>query len=301
MSTNLLLSIADIERETGISRDTLRVWEKRYGFPEPQRNQRNVREYSADQLERLRLIKQLIDSGIRPGKLATSDLQQLQKLLQHGEQKRELSDNVTGLLQILETGPRYGLLTQLEALLQQRGLREFLTGVLAPMNHAVGNAWFTGKIGILDEHHYVEQVRMVLFAALRNLPETPGKAKALLTTLPGEQHGIGLLMATCMLALEGVEVLMLGVQTPLEEIVRGAIKSECSIVGISCSEYMNRRTVASQLVRLRKLLPDTVTLWAGGGGINGIPAMPSGILLFSSLEQISAALHKPAECQEERK
>lgn len=289
------LTIADIERETGISRDTLRIWERRYGFPEPQRNQRGERNYSHEQLERLRLIRQLIDSGMRPGKLAGLDQQQLQKLLQNGEHKREVSDDIAELLQTLEAGSRYGLLTRLEALLQQRGLREFLTGVLAPMNRAVGEAWFTGRIGVLDEHHYVEQVRMVLFTALRNLPESQnGNTKALLTTLPGEQHGIGLLMATCMLALEGVEVLLLGVQTPLEEIVRGATISGCSIVGISCSEHMNRRTVATQLVRLRNMLPDTVVLWAGGGGVKSIPAMPPGILLFSNLEQISAALQKPA-------
>ena len=294
MNTDFL-NIGELEQQTGIHRDTLRVWERRYGFPEPQRNQRNERVYSADQLERLRLIKQLIDSGIRPGKLVTSDLQQLQQLLQDGNKKQEVSDEVKGLLQIVATGPRYGLLTRLEALLQQRGLREFLTGVLAPMNRAVGEAWFTGRIGVLDEHHYVEQVRMVLFTALRNLPESQnGNTKALLTTLPGEQHGIGLLMATCMLALEGVEVLLLGVQTPLEEIVRGASISGCSIVGISCSEHMNRRTVATQLVRLRNMLPDTVVLWAGGGGVKSIPAMPPGILLFSNLEQISAALQKPA-------
>ncbi|SJZ87825.1 DNA-binding transcriptional regulator, MerR family [Trichlorobacter thiogenes] len=287
-------SISDLERETGISRDTLRIWERRYGFPAPQRNQRSERNYSVEQLERLRLIKQLMDSGMRPGKLAILDLQQLSQITQQQRETQTVPRDVEELLQILATGPRYGLLARLEALLQQQGLRDFLIGVLAPMNHAVGEAWFAGRIGVLDEHHYAEQARMVLLTALRRLPQTPGNSRALLTTLPGEQHGLGLLMATCMLALEGVEVLLLGVQTPLEEIVRGAIEGECSIVGISCSEYMNRRTVATQLVRLRNLLPDTTVLWAGGGGIKGIPAMPTGIQLFSSLDQISTALQKSA-------
>lgn len=285
------LNIGELEQQTGIRRDTLRVWERRYGFPEPQRNQRNERVYNADQLERLRLIKQLIDSGMRPGKLVTSDLQELLQLLQGGNKKQEVSDEVKGLIHILETGPRYALLTRLETLLQQQGLRDFLTDVLAPMNHAVGDAWFTGRIGVLDEHHYVEQVRMVLLNALRSLPQTPENDRALLTTLPGEQHGIGLLMATCMLGLEGIEVQLLGVQTPLEEIVRGAVEGKCRIVGISCSEYMNRRTVATQLVRLRKLLPETISLWAGGAGSHGLPALPSGITIFSTLHQIPQKLY----------
>jgi len=301
VTSDRLFSITEIERETGINRDNLRVWERRYGFPVPQRNQRNERVYSADQLERLRLIKQLIDSGIRPGKLVTSDLQQLHQITHQQRETTSVPHDVEELLQIVATGPRYGLLARMEALLQQRGLRDFLVGVLAPMNHAVGEAWFTGRIGVLDEHHYAEQVRMVLLTALRRLPQTPENSRALLTTLPGEQHGIGLLMATCMLALEGIEVLLLGVQTPLEEIVRGAVEGECRIVGISCSEHMSRRTVATQLVRLRNLLPDAVSLWAGGGGIKGIPAMPAGVQLFSSLDQISTALQKSEKCQEKLK
>jgi methanogenic corrinoid protein MtbC1 len=39
----------------------------------------------------------------------------------------------------------------------------------------------------------------------------------LLTTLPGEPHGLGLLMAEAMLALEGCTCVSLGVQTPVLE------------------------------------------------------------------------------------
>lgn len=283
------LSISDLERETDISRDTLRIWERRYGFPAPQRNQRSDRNYSIEQLERLRLIKQLMDSGMRPGKLARLDLQQLSQITQQQRETQTVPHDVEELLQILATGPRYGLLARMEALLQQQGLRDFLIGVLAPMNHAVGEAWFAGRIGVLDEHHYAEQARMVLLTALRKLPQTPGNSRALLTTLPGEQHGLGLLMVTCMLALEGVEVLLLGVQTPLEEIVRGAIEGECSIVGISCSSYQQRRTISIQLVRLRSMLPAEINLWVGGSGSSNLPQMPKGITLFSSLDQISPA------------
>lgn len=292
MATKIQFSLTEMERETGISKDTLRVWEKRYGFPEPQRNQRGERSYSPEQLERLRLIKQLMDGGMRPGKLARLGLQQLRQMTRQARDTAELPDELQPLLEAVSRGPNQDLPVRLEALLQQRGLRDFLNGVLAPMNHAVGEAWFSGRIGILDEHYYSEQVRMVLTSALRNLPGKEGAPRALLTTMPGEQHSIGLQMAACMLALEGVEPLLLGVQTPLDEIARGATQGECSIVGVSCSEQMSRRTVATQLARLRNLLPGSVNLWAGGRGVNGIVAMPSGIQLFSSLDQISSVLQK---------
>ena len=48
-----MLHIAAVERETGIAKDTLRVWEKRYGFPQPRRDSTGDRVYDVDQVHRL--------------------------------------------------------------------------------------------------------------------------------------------------------------------------------------------------------------------------------------------------------
>ncbi|NCN23783.1 MAG: MerR family transcriptional regulator [Gallionella sp.] len=79
---NLVLnSIASVERETGIGKDTLRVWEKRYGFPIPARNARGERLYPAAQIEQLILVKRLLDKGIRPGKVVGLDCAALENML----------------------------------------------------------------------------------------------------------------------------------------------------------------------------------------------------------------------------
>ena len=62
------LNIAAVERETGLSKDVLRKWEIRYGFPAPQRDSLGERAYPADQVNRLRLIKRLMDAGMRPSR-----------------------------------------------------------------------------------------------------------------------------------------------------------------------------------------------------------------------------------------
>ena len=61
------LPIASVERETGLSKDTLRVWERRYGFPTPERDANGERLYAPFQVRRLAQIKRLIDRGHRPG------------------------------------------------------------------------------------------------------------------------------------------------------------------------------------------------------------------------------------------
>lgn len=287
---NTFFTISEIERETGISRDTLRVWERRYRFPLPERNQRSERLYTCEHLERLRLLKQLLDRGMRPGKLMGLAADQLRNLTRGTNEPVVLPDDVESLMGILTNGPHCALLPRMEELLQQYELRSFLTEVVAPMNVAVGDAWFTGRIGILEEHLYAEQIRRLLTRALDDLPRQEGCIRILLTTFPGEAHGIGVLMAACMLGLEGAEVLLLGVQTPLEEIVRGAIENRSNIVGISCSEHLGRRTCTVHLLRLRNLLPESIALWAGGSGVAAIRFLPGDIRLFTDLRQLPGAL-----------
>jgi DNA-binding transcriptional MerR regulator/methylmalonyl-CoA mutase cobalamin-binding subunit len=290
MISTTLFSIAEIVRETGISSDTLRVWERRYGFPVPLRNQRNERQYTHEQLSRLRLLKQLLDGGLRPGKIVTLDEQQLRRLTASISGTTATSADVEALLSVLTCGSRYTLLSRMEELLKQHGLRSFLTEVVAPMNQAVGDAWATGLLGVFDEHYYAEQVRRVLTSALADIPPGTGGLRVLLTTLPGELHGIGILMVACMLNLEGAQVLLTGVQMPLDEIVRGAVESGCNIVGISCSAHMGRRSIASQLVQLCKLLPGHIAIWAGGSGVRSLTFLQDRIRLFTDLEQIPGAI-----------
>ena len=69
IENNSFFPIGVVERDTGIGRDTLRVWERRYGFPRPVRNAKGERCYPEDQLRRLQRTRRLLDRGMRPGKL----------------------------------------------------------------------------------------------------------------------------------------------------------------------------------------------------------------------------------------
>lgn len=73
----ILAGISAVERDTGLSKDTLRMWERRYGFPDPQRDSLGERVYAAPQIEKLRVIKRLMDRGMRPGKLMRQSLEDL--------------------------------------------------------------------------------------------------------------------------------------------------------------------------------------------------------------------------------
>ena len=77
-----LLGITAVEQETGISKDTLRVWERRYGYPRPGRDPHGERAYPPEQVEVLRRIRRLMDQGARPGRIFAQGVEALEAL--HG-------------------------------------------------------------------------------------------------------------------------------------------------------------------------------------------------------------------------
>ena len=78
---SVLHPISLVERDTGITKDTLRIWERRYGFPLPERNEKGERLYPDEQVARLVTIRKLLDHGMRPGKVVPLGETELQRYL----------------------------------------------------------------------------------------------------------------------------------------------------------------------------------------------------------------------------
>ena len=97
-------SIAAVERDTGLSKDVLRMWERRYGFPLPERDANGERAYPAAQVERLRQIKRLMDQGHRPGKLLALPVEALAALAPRqtrSTRSEHVAEDVHGLEDLL--------------------------------------------------------------------------------------------------------------------------------------------------------------------------------------------------------
>lgn len=67
-------------RLAGLSAETLRVWERRYDLSDTERSTSGQRLYSAEQVRRLGMLKQLVDQGHAIGVLARLSIEQLQEL-----------------------------------------------------------------------------------------------------------------------------------------------------------------------------------------------------------------------------
>ena len=127
--------------------------------------------------------------------------------------------------------------------LARMGLSSFVVDGLAPLTVAIGDAWLCGGIAVYEEHLYSEAVQSVLRSGL--LPFQAGleasAPRVLLTTVPGEQHGLGLLMAEALMTVEACRCLSLGVQTPIDDIVAASRAHRIDVVALSFSESPARQ------------------------------------------------------------
>lgn len=287
-----LYNIAAVERDTGLSKDTLRVWERRYGFPTPVRDQHDERLYSTDQLEKLRLLRLLIDYGHRPGKIIKQSNVELAQLIASRAPEQTAPPEIAALLELLFKHDADGLRNALLQALMKQGLLRFVTETVAMLNHWIGEAWLAGKIAIFDEHLYSEQIQNILRNAIIAQPGRGSAPRVLLTSLPGEKHRIGLLMVEAVLVAEGGACVALGTETPVIDIKNAAPAYKVDVVALSFSSAFTQNAALAGLTELRALLPDSIEVWGGGGALARARKAPAGALLLRSFDDMRYALER---------
>lgn len=302
------VGITAVERDTGINKETLRVWERRYGFPTPARDAAGERLYPADQVQRLHLVKRLLDAGHRPGRVVAMPLEELTALLQPApavpgaEAAPELPE-VEACLGLLLRHDIDGLRRALSQTVLRRGLAGSVTEVFAPLIGRIGELWMAGRLQIFEEHLFSESLQLVLRQSIQALPahlQTSGP-RVLLTTLPGESHALGLLMAEALMTLEGALCLSLGVQTPPAQLPAAAAVHKADIVALSFSAQLAPRAVLDSLAALREQLPAAIEIWAGGSNrALKSSGHPPGVRCFDSLAAIAPAVAQWRELLESR-
>lgn len=269
------LSIGAVERETGLSKDTLRMWERRYHFPAPGRDEFGERIYPPEQVDKLRLIKKLMDHGYRPGKLMAADMETLHDMTRQQPSgdaphagMHEERDDLLHYVELCKAHRMQDLQRELTQCLLRTGIYRFAVEVLAPLTVLVGERWASGHLAVFEEHLYTEAVQAVMRNAIGAIPTASNGAAArpriVLTTIPHEPHGLGLLMSEAIFALEGAHCMSLGVQTPISEIAQAATMQAADIVALSFSASARSAQVIQALTDLRAQLPPAVEIWVGG-------------------------------------
>jgi len=267
------------------------MWERRYQFPSPLRDEHGERLYPHLQVEKLRLVKRLMDAGHRPGRLISCTLDELNALTLTCLARVDSAAPDCGAALRLVRGYQVADLRQhLTQTLMKQGLQRFVLDTVAPLNQLVGEAWMRGELAVYEEHLYTEQMQGILRTAICNMQQACKPPRVLLTSFPGEEHRLGLLMVEALLTVEGVTCIGLGNEIPLPEIVQAAFAHRADIVGLSFSGAFQTNAAVAGLKELRSNLSHGVAIWVGGGGMDRVRRPIPGVTVMRSLEDLLRGL-----------
>jgi DNA-binding transcriptional MerR regulator len=293
-----LWTIGAVSRNTGLSPHTIRAWQRRYGFPMPERKPSGHRLYSDSDVKRLRWIVEAIGLGHRAGQVVSLPDERLEKLVRKlrppSREDREAFDPLARLFELLR-GQHAEELSA--ALLQEAsilGPLNFLEQRAIPLTERVGDAWADGTIGVRHEHSFSERLGDVLRTLRLPYEQRAEGPRLLLTTFPGEPHGLGLQMAALVVALAGGRPDVLGTETPLPEIHLSWRTRRHDAIGISISSATGGAASHRELAKLRKGIPASVPIFAGGRGtadttpVDGVSTITDFGVLYDWVRRASA-------------
>jgi DNA-binding transcriptional MerR regulator/methylmalonyl-CoA mutase cobalamin-binding subunit len=280
-------SIKAASQATGLTVETLRAWERRYGIIEPKRDVSGHRIYTACDVSRLRRLRETTDRGHPIGKIAHLSNEDLTCLLDDRDADHPHRNAAQMLVaRILSSVERYlpeecdQSIAMAFALLPAC---EVIREVLSPALREVGERWRGGEFTIGQERIVSSAVRRHACSLLNTYNRVAKGATVVFATLSGERHELGILMYATIAASRALRVSYLGADLPAEEIGDYARRVNATAVAISVVSPDQVRTSLQQLAVLRQTLAAGVEIWIGGAALSSAePAeFPAGIVHLS--------------------
>ena len=230
-----LYPIGTIAALCGVDTATLRNWELRYDLLHPHRDQQGHRFYSEADLERIRSIIGLLDSGV-PILHVAATLAGTRTKSRAFEQRRGAWEQLRGELHsAIAAFDDHALHAVYTQALATYPMRCVLRHALLPLLHDLGERW-RGKTGAVgEEHFFTFFLRNKLGARFHHQMLKNYGPKLLAACMPGEQHEIGLLLLALSASERGYRVCVLGADTPLTDTAFAAQRAGVNAVVLSSS------------------------------------------------------------------
>ena len=297
-----------VAQRSGLTPATIRAWERRYDAVSPSRSEGGQRLYSDDDVEHLRTLKALTDGGRGISTVADLPRAEAEALL---TEDRAAAAPPPGLVsgasvagQVQRAYGRVrsfdgaGLERELWRALVTYGARAFLSEVAGPLLTAIGVGWESGEITPAHEHLASEVLEQFLDRLVDRV-RAPGSPTLVVATLPGERHGLGARLACAAAALDGWNVVYLGTDLPVEDVVVAVVSLGADAVAISVVWGGDPEAAGRDLARLRGALDPRTLLFVGGAGLADIRAdlLPAGLIQIVGLDGFAA--HRPTAARGE--
>ena len=269
--------IKTVSKLTGVARNTLLAWERRYGFVVPERTDNGYRIYSDADVARLREIKALVDAGHAVSEaIAMLDAQQRRAgSLPPGPAPGQHQDHADTLLEALLAFDRSAADLAV-ARFADEPFNDILSGIYFPVLHDLGDGWANGTYTVAQEHFASAYIRERFTRMLLKLGCGPESGpRVVLACFPNEAHELGLLGLSIRFALAGWRAVFLGANMPENDLIDFLQSHPPKLVCVSAVVPQSPEALEGYATRLRHALPDEMGLAIGGSGVpHGLADIP---------------------------
>jgi methanogenic corrinoid protein MtbC1 len=267
-----LYNTAAVVRRTSMPATTIRAWERRYGFPTPQRGEGGQRAYSerdiqailwlADQTTRGVAISRAIDM-LRAGYARSEPASRPSSATRSFEAVRR---ELTLALLALEASRAEAVLAEAFALFS---VEDVCLHVFQPLLVDIGDRWHAGELSVAEENYVSSFIRTRLFGLLQAYQAPDGRARLVFTACaPDEWHELGILLVSIFLARRGCAVRYLGPNLPLEGLAAIVEQHHPAVVVLSAQRAETARNLRGAAAALEAGAPPHPTLVFGGQAFN---------------------------------
>lgn len=293
VQSGALLSIGALSRATGVSVDTLRTWERRYGVPTPLRTASGHRRYRLSTVELVRKVRLAIDRGHRASVALTcsaEDLEALLRLPDTGLAAGQTADPDPSRIRLwmaeLERMDGSALDHGFHTAYKTYGPEVFVLELAIPFMREVGTRWAKGELSVAHEHFASGRLEDFLIQRWRPQSELARGASILLATIPVEEHSLPLHLAAVLIVQDGFRPWVFPPGTTTAQLVQAAEQLGAQAVVMSVINAEHEAAAAENLQALRSQLKPSIPVLAGGA----LRAFPPGITEIPELGALRACL-----------
>lgn len=277
-SDNPLYNIKAVEQATGVAASTLRVWERRYGVPSPNRNETGYRLYSERDMATVIWLKHQLDEGLS----ISQAVARLAALQLAGDEPRvslgaaTVAHDSQGLRSL--TALQDGLVSALLEFEAQRAddilaeafalypVETVALRLIQPTLVAIGEGWHRGEVSIAQEHFASAHLHQRLHGLFNQSLLNHHGATIVCACARGELHEIGLLLVALFLRRRGYSVIYLGPNVPEAELFETALRLQPAMMCVSASTPETAASLREAATRLAGL-PEPRPIFGYGGRI----------------------------------
>lgn len=259
-----LFPISTVSEATGVPTVTLRAWERRYDFLEPERTEKGHRLYSVDHIDLIRRVTALIDSGVPVGRVSTllKSEAKASEPFTAGELWRDAENEVFETICAFDEARLDHLFDELLARFSIASITEKL---IVPLLKRLGLSWQQRVTGVAEEHFFSLYIRNKLGAWWQQGARSIAGRRLVAACMPGEQHEYGLLLFALAARARGMDLILLGANMPLDELPRVVEKTRAAGVVLSSIYPPDAKLISEKLAALVVSLDKP--LFVGGSGV----------------------------------